>query len=155
MAGAVTWKVEVTGAGSLQKALRVLAEEDAPFLRDALELGGRDLANAVVRHAPGGMATKTTFAGVKGKANGLRAVVLVKHRGAKAREFGRKFYYRGFTDRRMKATGQRFRAARGQRAQPIIGIVKGDAAIGAVGAQVRGRLVDAIHLEWSRIGAAD
>lgn len=155
MAGAASVKIEVSvDARRLERALRVLSDEDAPFLRVALEESGQELAGASRSRAPGGIAGAVQFAGVKGRSNRLRATVVVKHPAAKAMEFGRQTYYRGFTGRRMKATGSPFKAGRGgQKAQPYIGIVKGNAAIGAVGPGVRLRLERAIAQEWDRIAS--
>lgn len=156
MPGTASIKIEVTkDTLRLQKALRVLAEPEAPYLRNGLDRAGRLLERATESRAKGGIAATVAFAGVKGKSYGLRATVVVKHPGAKAREFGRQTYYRGFTGRRMKATGTAFKAGRGgQKAKPFVGIVKGDQAIGAVQPQVREILADAIAAEWGRIEAS-
>jgi len=135
--------IEVTDAAKLQKALRVLAEEDAPYLREALADAGRDLTHAVSARAPGSMGAKTQFAGVKGKAHGLRATVLVKHPGAKSMEFGRKNWTR---------QGRKVRHTPGQAARPFVGIVRGGQAIGAVEAKVKERIADAVSREWDRLG---
>lgn len=156
MPGAASIKIEVSpDTAKLQKALRILAEPEAPYLTNAMERAGQTLARASRSHAQGGIASAVQFAGVKGKAWGLRATVTVKHPGAKPMEFGRQTYYRGFTGRRMKATGTPFKAGRGgQKAQPFIGIVQGDAALGVVEDDVRRILADGIAAEWSRIAAA-
>lgn len=136
--------IEVKGAGQLQKALRVLGEADAPFLRAALEESGRDLAGQAARRAPGGIGRAVQFTGVKGKANGLRAVGVVKHPGSRSMEFGRKFWMR---------RGQRIAHSPGQRPRPYLGVVQGDAAIGAVKEDAQRRIADAFEREWERIGA--
>lgn len=155
MPGTASIKIEVgDDTLRLQKALRVLAEPDAPYLRNGLERAGRLLERATESRAPGSIAATVDFAGVKGKPWGMRATVVVKHRGAKAREFGRQTYYRGYTGRRMKATGTPFKAGRGgQKPEPFVGIVKGNAALGAVEGDVREILATAIEAEWSRVGA--
>lgn len=155
MAGAASIRIELDGktAGNLSKALRVLAEPDAPHLREALEEGGQMLAGATRSRAKGRIAGSVQFAGVKGKAHLMRATVVVKHPGAKPAEFGRQTYYRGFTGRRQKATGTPFKAGRGgQKAQPFVGIVKGGAALGAVEPRVRQLLTSAVSKEWDRLG---
>ncbi len=156
MPGAASIKIEVSqDTARLQKALRVLAEPEAPYLTNAMDRAGRLLERASESRAKGGIAAKIEFAGVKGKPYGLRATVVVKHPGAKPMEFGRQTYYRGFTDRRMKATGTPFKAGRGgQKADPYIGIVNGDAALGAVGGQVREIIAEGISAEWARIEAS-
>lgn len=45
----------------------------------------------------------------------------------------------------------RFRAAAGQKPKPYLGVVKGNAAIGAVQDQVREKLETAIRKEWDRL----
>lgn len=152
MARQATVSIQVTGATKLQKALRILAEPDAPFLRAAMTDAGQMLDNAASSRGKGGIGSAVQFAGVSGKSNGLRALIKVKHPGAKAMEFGRTKYYRGYTGRRQRS-GQQFRSRPGQKANPYIGIVKGDAAIAAVGPQIRRLFTEAIDREWDRIGA--
>jgi len=149
--GTASVKIEVSGALQLQKALRILAEPDAPYLRAAMTQGGQLLDRAASSRAKGGIASAVQFAGVSGKANGLRALVKVKHPGAKPMEFGRTKYYRGWTGRKQRS-GTAFRASPGQRAQPFIGIKQGNAAIGAVGPQIRELFTVAVEREWERIG---
>lgn len=153
MPGTASINIEVHGdVKRLKRALRVLAEGDAPYLREALEQGGHDLEGAVESRATGRLSGTVQFAGVKGKANTLRALVLVRHEAAKVREFGRNFFYRGYTGRAQKATGNRFRSNRGIPPKPFVGIVKGDHAIGAVAPRIRQRLETAIDREWTRLG---
>lgn len=152
MARASVVSIEVTGAVQLQKALRILAEPDAPYLRQAMTQAGQTLDRAASSRGKGGIGSAVQFAGVQGKANGLRALIKVKHPGAKPMEFGRTKYYRGYTGRSQKS-GTSFRARPGQKPDPFIGIVKGDAAIGAVGPQIRTLFTTAIDREWNRIGA--
>jgi len=149
--GAVKIGIEVTGAKAISRALKVLGETDAPFLREAMEDSGRLLEGATRSRAPGSMAQKTDFTKVSGKGATLRATVVVRHAGAKSMEFGRLNYYRGFTDRRMKATGQRFKSSKGQKAKPFVGIIKGGQALAAVEPQVRQKIEAAIEKEWDRI----
>ena len=152
MSGTVKWGIQVEGATALKRALRVLSETDAPFLREALTESGQLLRGAAARRAPGGIANKVDFVGVKGSGGTLRALIQIKHPGGMAMEFGRSLYYRGFTKRRMKATGRRFRASPGQKARPYLGITKGDAAIGEVGERIKRLILQAIQDEWERIG---
>lgn len=145
-----TVTIEVTGANKLRRALKVLGERDAPYLREALTDAGELLASETRRRAPGGIARTVDFTRVTGKGATQRATVVVRHPGAKAMEFGRSTYYRGFTGRRMKLTGTPFRS-RGQRARPYAGVIKGDQAIGAVAARAREAIETAIEREWERI----
>lgn len=139
---AVNVKIQVEGATQLQKKLRVMGEEDAPYLRVALEDSGRELAGEMARRAPGGIGAAVQFTGVKGKANGLRAVGVVKHPGARSMEFGRQYWRRN---------GARVRHSPGQRARPYLGVIKGDAAIGATKDSAQRRIGDAVVKEWERI----
>lgn len=148
-----SWGIEIDGVTNLKRALRVLAEPDAPFLRSALEESGQLLRAAAARRAPGRIAAAVRFTGVKGKGAGLRATIDVRHPGARSMEFGREMYYRGFTGRQQKATGRKFRVGpgRGQPARPYLGVIKGNAAIAEVEDRVRQLLAEAFEREWERI----
>lgn len=162
------WSVQLDGAGTLQKALRVLAEPDAPFLREGLEKAGQVLAGEVGRRAPGGIARTVSFVGVKGNAANLRALISVRHPGARSMEFGRVWYYRKASrssapagignnrpgSKRARSSMKRqfkFRADPGQRAKPFMGVKDGDGAIGASQERVKAILSDAIEKQWNRI----
>lgn len=134
--------IQVEGAKQLQKALRVLGEKDAPFLKEALETSGRMLSREAGSRAPGGIGRAVKFTAVRGKPSGLRAIVNVKHPGSRSMEFGRKWYGR-----------PRRRVARGQQARPYMGIIRGDAAVGATNDEVKRLISDAFDKEWERIGA--
>jgi len=148
---AVKIGIEVKGAKAIGRALKVLGETDAPFLKKALEESGELLEGATRSRAPGSMAQKVAFTRVTGKGATMRATVVVRHGGAKSMEFGRLYYYRGYTGRSMKATGQRFRSSKGQKAKPFVGVMKGDQAMGAVKPQVKAKIEAAITKEWERI----
>lgn len=45
----------------------------------------------------------------------------------------------------------RFRSDRGQKAKPYLGVIHGNAAIGAVKDQVERKLTDAVRKEWDRL----
>lgn len=155
MAGAVQIKVEVKGAKALTRALKSLGETEAPFLKQVLEDSGRLLEQATRSRAPGGIASKVDFTGVKGKGGAVRAVVTVKHAGAKSMEFGRTTYYEGFRGRAQKATGHKVKR-KGQTAKPFMGVKRGDHAIGAVTDDVKTRLVRGYEQEWERLaGGSD
>ena len=97
------------------------------------------------------IASASKFVKVRGKGAAISALIHVNHPGAKSAEFGRKFYYRGFTGRDQKATGQRFKPAGGQKAKPFAGIIKGDQAIGSVRNDARQRIGKAIEQEFRRV----
>lgn len=149
--GAVKIGIEVKGAKAIGRAFKLLGETDPPFLREALTEGGQLLEGATRSRAPGGMAQKVDFVGVKGKGAQLKATVVVRHGGAKSMEFGRLYYYRGFRGRAMKSTGQRFRSGRGQKAKPFVGIITGGQALGQVEAKVKDLITTAFEKEWERI----
>lgn len=145
------WNIQVEGADRLLKKLQILGENDAPFLREALEAGGELMKDAASGRAPGSMASKFQGPKVRTYSGSLRALVEVKHPGARSMEFGRFHYYRGYSGRAVKATGTRFKSSPGQKAQPMFGIVKGDAAVGAVGGRVKELLERAITAEWEKL----
>ena len=150
MAKQASWGIEVKGITRLKGAMKVLGETDAPFLRDAVEQGGNLLEDAVKGRA-GSLAGVTSMTGVKGAGAAVRALVVVKDGRAKAVEFGRTTYYRGYTGRKQKATGQKFKSSKGQKARPFVGIKKADQAIGSVAPQVVPLIAKAFEKEWERL----
>lgn len=149
MAATSTVSIQIKGQRSLSRALRVLADTDVPYLDEALSDSGRMLRSAASTRSTGGISSAVSFVGLRGSGASKRALVVAKHPGAKPMEFGRTNYYRGFTGRRQKATGQAFRSS-GQRPRPFVGIKEGNAAIGATEEQIRARLQSAIEQEWAR-----
>ena len=150
---AVKWGVEVSGVNRLKRAMKVLGETDAPFLRTALTQGGQVLDQETGARAPGGIAQTVAFVGIKGTGATLRAVVTVKHPGAKAMEFGRTKYYRGYTGKGKgsRKRGTAFKASPGQKARPYLGVKKYDHAIGASKPRVQKLLTDAINATWESV----
>ena len=162
------WGVEITGATQLKRAFKVLGEKDAPFLREALIEAGHILEREAESRAPGGIARGVSFAGVKGVGGTLRAVVSIKHPGARSMEFGRIWYYRqagngvsGMGNNRpgskrgkgsVKAKAVKVRVSPGQKARPYLGVKDGNAAIAASKSRVVALLNDAFEREWERIG---
>ena len=176
MAGAVKIGLEVTGAKAITRALRFLAEDNAPYLREAMERVGQAYRWNVAKRAPGSMAQKTQFVGVSGKGARLSAVVKINHPGANPMEFGRLYYYRDYTraaraaaaggvfrtkegkvSKKLKAQqvniakGTKFRSSPGQKARPMFGIIKQDAAYAATMPTARAVFEEAISKEWLRI----
>ncbi len=168
------WGVEIQGATQLKRALKVLGEKDAPFLREALTEAGHILQHETSSRAPGGIARKVGFTGVKGVGGALRAVVKIDHPGGRSMEFGRIWYYRQSTYYRqhgeksgignnrpgskrvkggIKAKAQKSVDGGGQQNRPYLGIVDGGAAIAASKSRVVELLNDAFEREWERIGA--
>ncbi len=135
----------------LNAALRILGEKDAPFLREALDDVGQRFAGEVRARAPGGIAAKAKYRGVKGSATGLAAKGVDDHPGARSMEFGRVWYYAGYKGRNVKS-GRKVRRT-GQKARPFMGIIAGDKAYGAVQPYARERLLEAVNREWERLGS--
>ncbi len=151
MAKTAAISIETTGLKELKKAMKAIGDKQSPYLRPVLEDLGGDLASATADRATGGIASASKFVKVRGKGAAISALIHVNHPGAKSAEFGRKFYYRGFTGRDQKATGQRFKPAGGQKAKPFAGIIKGDQAIGSVRNDARQRIGKAIEQEFRRV----
>jgi hypothetical protein len=140
-----TWKIELSGRKQLVKALQVLGQADAPFMKQAFADAGHMLLGAIKSRAPGSMGGKTEFTGVKGnKTNTLSAGIKTDHPGAKSYEFGRHYWQAG---------GARVYHTPGQVARPFYGIKEGGAAIGAVTDRVTELLLSATEKEWERIGS--
>lgn len=92
--GNVSWGIQLEGVSTLNKALRVLQEDDLPILREALTKSGRLLQSAAASRAPGGIGRSVDFAGIRGTKAGIRALVRIDHPGGRSMEFGRIWYYR-------------------------------------------------------------
>lgn len=154
--GTSTLNIEVDQKSlrQLTGALKALGESNAPYLREALDDAGQRFTSEVRRRARGGIAAKVRGKGVTGKGTALRFRGVVAHPGARSEEFGRVWYWRGYRGRAMSATGRRFRvgAGKGQKARPYLGVMKGDAAIGATVLFARQRILRGVDDEWSRIG---
>lgn len=144
--------MEVEGQADIQRALRVLAEPEAPFLSAALGESGVLLRDAARTRTHPSIAAKLDFVGVKGKAGALRALVQTKHPGSRSREFGRVWYWTAYHGHKPKTGGgHKEKVSKGQKAQPYMGIIKGDGAIGAVKEEVQQKLSTAFEKEWDRI----
>lgn len=149
----VSFGIQVEGQKELSRALRVLQEKEAPFLKAALEDGAMLLRDAARRHAKPSIAASIEFVGVRGRAGAIRAIVNTKHPAGRSHEFGRVWYYRGYSGRRMRATGQPFRSERGQKPEPYLGIVKGNGAVADTQDEIKRGIERAFVLEWERIAA--
>lgn len=136
----------------LSRALKVLGEKDAPFLSAALDRAGQAFASAARGYAPGGIASRVEYLGVRGSGGAQRAVGRVRHPGSRSMEFGRVWYYRGYRGRNV-SSGRKYPVPRGQRARPYLGVVDGGAAIGRIAPTARQDILTAIDQEWERIGA--
>lgn len=150
--GTVSANVRITGLKEVQAALREMGG-DAPYLRKALEEIGEDLAEEMQAVAPF-PSFKVERPKVLGKSPALRVSVGIGHPGARSREFGRKYYYRGFQGRAMKATGYKFKSSPGQEARPYLGVVSGPSVAEKIRPTAEERLVDAYEREWDRLVAS-
>lgn len=143
MAGAVKLTVQVTGHKELMRALKAVGGEvEAPEVKSGVDRAGQILSDETSRRGKGGIGRAVTYGGVKGPLTSLRAVGRVKHPGSRSMEFGRKYW---------PVNGSRRRHDPGQRPNPYLGVVKGDAAIGAVRGRVQDILLAAYAAEWERI----
>lgn len=145
-AAGIAIEIDQDSLKRLTKALKVLGEADAPYLREAVSESGQRFATAVRSHAPGSMGGQVVERGVSGSGTGLRYKGVVTHPGARSREFGRGWYYRAYTGRKMKS-GTKFKSA-GQQAVPFLGVMKGDAATGEVRPYVVERMLRGIRQTW-------
>lgn len=141
-------KVEVSGFAALKMQMKALEEMDAPEIAAALGRASSIADREVRGRARGSMTGLVTTK--PGKKLGAAIVLgVVKHPGAKAMEFGRTQYYRGFTGRSQKS-GTKFKASRGQKARPFVGIKKGDAAMAAMKGPIERELVAGVKAVWNR-----
>lgn len=148
--GNIGLKVHVEGIDRLKRIFRRISESDAPYLKAALHEGGLVLQREGSRRTHPSIAQSVELKMRGTKAATFKAAVIFKHRGAKSREFGRKYYYRRFTKRRQKS-GERFASNPGQTAQPFLGIVHGGGAIEASAPRIKELLTVAIDKEWDRL----
>lgn len=151
--GAASLRVEIPNVRRLQSAFRALAEADAPFIDEALKQGAADdFIPAIKRHAPGAIGREVRHGRVLGSPPGRRISIIVEHPGSKPMEFGRSFYWSGYTVAGGRISGGRkTRHTPGQRPRPFVGVVKGDAAVGEVGTALQKRFSDAIEAEFLRL----
>ncbi len=145
---AITWRIDTTGIKGLQAVLKAVGEKEAPFLKSAMGDVAKLLEREVATRAPGSMGAKLRSSVFSGK--GLGARLVDSHPGAKSMEFGRTRYYAGFHGHAQKATGHVVKRP-GEKARPFIGIVHGDAAIGAVMPRARELIQTAMVAEFDRL----
>lgn len=158
-------KIDVLGVKRLDRALRVFSETNPPFLQAAFEELGPYARSEVARRAPGTMGSKTELVGLRGAKYlaTTKIMIRVDHPGARAHEFGRQYFYTGFTRTKkskgrmvaskgeMIRTGRRVRRSPGMAARPFVGIVAADRAVAAIAARMRAVLAEAIAREWDRL----
>lgn len=164
---ATPWTIRIEGLTDTRRAFKALGEADTPFYLAALNHSAEITRAAIAARAPGSMAGKVDLVGIRGDGINASAVIRVNHPGADSYEFGRRFWYRGFTyggglgqrgvrpGRKpkgiQKGTGVRFQSSPGQAEKPFVGVKAGNAAIGAVAPRVHAMMVDAIEREFARV----
>lgn len=153
----VKFAIELDGRAvtRLNGALKVLGERDAPFLRKALEESAQDLAGEIRQRAPGSIGQKVELRGVKGTGASIRATGSDLHPGARSMEFGRVWYWTGYTRTGNRIQGGQKVKRTGQQARPFMGVIDGGHAIGAVAPKAKARIMAAISQEWERIASED
>lgn len=154
MSNTAAVRIEITGQRALARAMKAVGDTDAPFLNHALLESADDAAGETRSRGPGSIGSAVSIVGLRGSGISKRAVVSVKHPGAASMEFGRTLYYAGYTGRKQKS-GYKRKVSKGQQAKPFIGVVKGDAAMGASRDRIVMRIMHAFELEWERLGGVD
>lgn len=150
--GASSWGITVEGLPQLRRAFKALEEfDDLPYARAALERVQDMAVREINQRAPGSLKGKATGYAIKGEGTSMKAPVRVAHPAAKSTEFGREWWYRGFTGRAQKRTGKRFKSSPGLPARPFIGIKAGGHAIGAIAPKAAEIMAEALAKEWQRL----
>lgn len=151
--GTVGMKIRVEGLKAVQNGLRELGVTDTPYLRKALENIGNVLAIAMEAVKPYS-SYKVGRPRVLGKAPALRVSVGIEHPGARSMEFGRIYYYRGYTGRAMRATGYKIASEPGQKARPFLGIISGPSVVETIRPYAEPLIIAALQTEWERASRA-
>lgn len=145
-------RLEMEGRKTLARALKVMGDVDAPFIRAALEEGAKLIGDTARGYARGSIASGITYEGLKGTGVGSRAIVKARHPGSKSMEFGRTLYPSGYRRTGGGISGGTKVKRAGQRAKPYIGVKNRDAALGASLPQITGEIFPAaIAAEWARL----
>lgn len=140
----------------LMTLLKAIGEQEAPYLRQALEESAQLMVDEIQSRAPTVVRPTVGSRPVRSVTSG--AVVEVRHPAAKPLEFGvRKRHWR--RPRRAKmlyGPGMQHPVRRTRwgpfKARPFIGIVDRRHAIGAAEPRIRELLAQAIEREWERAG---
>lgn len=165
--GTASVRFQVEGAQRIQRALQVLGDTEAPFIRQALLDVGQQMTVAIRAVGRPSITRVIESGDVVARAGGFRLPMSVVHPAAAVTEFGRQWWYRGRGDGRIgnnrgaskrrkgvfKRYGERIKYAPGMPARPYVGIVDGGHAIGAVQPFARQRFLEAFEREWERIAA--
>ena len=166
--GPSAWSIDIENLALLRGAFRSIAGfEDLPYAREAMGRVQGMAVDATQQRVP-----RPSFrvVGLPIKGEGLRMMAPIKvvHPAAKSFEFGRHFYYTGFTrgafigptkGKRgaaraakgyMKRTGKRVWRT-GMKEQTFIGIKSGGHAIGAIAPKAAEIMSEALAKEWARL----
>lgn len=153
---AAKWSVEIQGIASVRQAFAALGELDTPFYLAALNESGHVAVGEVNAHARGGIAGKAYLSKITGTGLRASAIIKVKHPASRPTEFGRHWFYRGFTrggKGSQKRTGTRFYAAPGRAPNVYVGILAGGHAVGAAAPRIQKIMTDAIEREFALVAA--
>ena len=166
--GPSSWSIDIENLPQLRGAFRAIAGfEDLPYAREAM---GRIQGMAVGATQQRVPRPSFRVVGMPIKGEGLRMMAPIKviHPAAKSFEFGRHFYYEGFTRAAFIGPTKGKRAARaaakgymkrtgtrvwrtGMKEQPFIGIKSGGHAIGAIAPKAAEIMSEALAKEWKRL----
>lgn len=151
-------KVELDGKSysRLMTALKVLGEDEPPYIRAALQRVGSRFTAEIRSRAPRSFRDSFKERGVIGARGGLRFVSAVSHPAARRHEFGRNPRpYKVSRQQAAKNPALGVHAGyiyKGQAPRPYVGVIDGGHAIGATAPYAREQLTQAISDEWDRIG---
>lgn len=165
--GTASVKIQVSGARRLQRAMEVLGQTDAPFIREALLDVGREMTGAIRAFGRPSVTRVIEVGEVRPRGAGSTLPMAVVHPAAAVLEFGRQWWYRGRGDGRIgnnrggskrrkgvfKRYGERIKYHPGMPARPYVGIVAGGHAIGTVQPFAHQRFLEAFEREWARLTA--
>lgn len=152
MARSSAISMEVAGRKSLSRALKLMGDGDAPFIRAALEEGAKLVGDSARGYARGSIASGITYEGLKGTGVGSRALIKARHPGSKSMEFGRTLYPVGYRRTGGRISGGTKTKHRGQTARPFIGVKERNAALGEAIPRIAGEIFPAaIAAEWARL----
>lgn len=145
--------IQITGLKAAQAGLQAMNVQSVPIIDEALTDIGNVLAigmDAVKPHA----SFKVGKPRILGKPHARRVSVAIAHPGARSAEFGRTWYWRGYTGRNMKA-GYKFQpGSGGQKARPYLGVISGASVAQSIRPYAEKRLVDAYIRQFEASHAA-
>ena len=155
-AGKSSAGVEVLGLKELRSAFKLIESvqgEVAGEFEQGMWEATQYVAGEVRKRAPGSMSARVKAYRLSGKGVRARGRVEVEHPGSRPMEFGRKFYYVGYTGRNVRS-GIKVLHSPGQIARPFVGIIKGDQALGASKEPAASRIAKGIERAFEKLSAA-